>query len=1442
MLDIKVKEEPVPADSPGAHVTLKQDVEQENEARFSDFNHEEALKLSTPPSNPLFMECIKPEDVPKAVLREPNSGTSTPHNRLGGKTIIPQAASLDVERGHGDERDSDEDLEPSAENQSQGDAFKLPGNIRKDVHGAPPVAQEEIVAPFPGQLGGKTVRSSASAPPEMPDDEEPEHFPLKGSSETGVIETQGGTFVPYSEFGGKTVLSRAVPTDVEAQEEDSEEDEDDEDEDDEVEEEEEEGPPVENPSQDIREDFRDILAGDLAFKGTFAFNRTYPDAPNPILNLDHLGTVGLPLSVREAEAIKSQAEQAPFGKGERTVIDKTVRDTWEMDAKQVRFDSPAWNLFLDRVVQEVCAELGVNIAASKPRCELYKLLLYETDSHFLPHVDTEKANGMFATIVIVLPSKFTGGDAHVSHGSLSAVYNTSVKSLMQTTVLAWYTDVMHEIKPITSGYRLALSFNLIHTTTGLRPALSTQMSVVEPLRHVLLSWKQDRGQKAPAKLLYLLTHKYSQANLRGSALKGADAHKVSLLNNLAQQLGFHVGLASVVCHVTGYAEDYGRGSYGRRRSWFGGYDDDDEDDEDDVDDVGMAEVEDTALSIDHFVNLDGAPIRDELDCDDGAETIPANLADILQAGDYDDQEYEGYLGNGAGSLERWYRRTVLVIWPHWANNDILYDGDLTDACDILHGTDSRKPTREETELTDYVLRNATMDKGAVTESVCHAAVVWRDVSIWVRAVKACDAESSISALGDENVFHAVLTFGLDEIKSILGSALERDPSNIARFGFLERFEKWVAQQHSAEFVAHIKSWITEQYTKAAQSLKKPEKYEKRLLLSLADKFGGTAYLENNITPQIKGVADLQFIREFAVFLHKEGQAIETDVRSRIVKDLLSTAISKLNLYPPKTASTPSYSWGQPVDPSNSKTHLELARVYVISCLATQNDDLAEVVFNKLTDTSGVTPQVAQQRVKEIWLPLLTGLSAYVKSRSPSRPIPGLEKLSKVAIGVYLDSARANPRIVARADISSVIQALILCGQPQLVVSFVVPKMEALPLEASALRDFFEELHAKREQFSFTDQQRQELQAVIVKLVKRYALKVDLPVQAPAPNYNWVTLNYATGVADVSQVIAALECCIAIGVPEASSTILDRLLSPTVLKSNYVTSNLVPLVPALRKLAAKYKTSLSTVPFSSAFRGIMLAYTEKVLGPRPADASAKLKELQKWTCNCGECAPVRAFLTSQPEKSQTWQRIGAPRRKHVENFLQRYAWSIATWDTVRTSPQGLTVSKKDVIYEPVRWISDQKKGLTLLKDISNDMTQLRAILTEDYDKIIDLLKAKSGAATAQSSSSSIPKPALPAASLLAQNAQRTLPVMPVTYMAALPPAIPTASQTLVPGMSGQPVRFQAVYTSNAPPPGTIAAPPAAAPSISTAVPARADGEPPRKRKKTNYDPKDVIDLT
>lgn len=325
----------------------------------------------------------------------------------------------------------------------------------------------------------------------------------------------------------------------------------------------------------------------------------------------------------------------------------------------MKFGNPKWAGFVDDVAKKTCEALGVDFASSKPRCELYKLLLYEKGSqlvfilvrvrsradvfavfsHMLstypvsrpwclltPLCSTEKVNGMFATIVIVLPSAFTGGAAHLSHHGKSAVYDCAKTSKMSTSVMAWYTDITHEIKPVKSGYRLALSYNLIHTTRTLRPAIQSNARIAANLERIFRDWKQDtKGVRSPKKIVYRLDHSYSQANLNGSALKGKDAERVALLQPIAKKFGFHLGLAHVTLKLHGL--------------WTNDYTDDC------PTDFLKNTVSTDGATITHFVDLDGALISEKLQFQFRTETVPEDIGKGLEHAEADDEEYEEYTGN-----------------------------------------------------------------------------------------------------------------------------------------------------------------------------------------------------------------------------------------------------------------------------------------------------------------------------------------------------------------------------------------------------------------------------------------------------------------------------------------------------------------------------------------------------------------------------------------------------------------------------------------------------------------------------------------------------------------------------------------------------------------------------------------------------------------------------
>ena len=134
----------------------------------------------------------------------------------------------------------------------------------------------------------------------------------------------------------------------------------------------------------------------------------------PALRVDGVGPVALPLLQMQAEKLIAVAEAAPFGRGEQTLVDPAVRRTWQIGPDRAHIQGRHWDRTLAGIVDRVADGLGV----SEPiDAEFYKLLIYDEGSFFVGHRDTEKTPGMFATMVIVLPSTSSGGELlDIGHG------------------------------------------------------------------------------------------------------------------------------------------------------------------------------------------------------------------------------------------------------------------------------------------------------------------------------------------------------------------------------------------------------------------------------------------------------------------------------------------------------------------------------------------------------------------------------------------------------------------------------------------------------------------------------------------------------------------------------------------------------------------------------------------------------------------------------------------------------------------------------------------------------------------------------------------------------------------------------------------------------------------------------------------------------------------
>lgn len=170
----------------------------------------------------------------------------------------------------------------------------------------------------------------------------------------------------------------------------------------------------------------------------------------PGLEVAGVGPVGLPLTAEQAKELKKHCEQAPYGKGEKTLVDTSVRRVWRMTPDRFTLTNPDWETLLQKVVKKVQKELGLE--RQKLESHLYDLLLYEPGSFFLPHRDGEKLDRMVATLVIVLPSSFQGGELVIRHdGEERTIDFGGENSQFRIHYAAFYADCEHEVRPCGRG-------------------------------------------------------------------------------------------------------------------------------------------------------------------------------------------------------------------------------------------------------------------------------------------------------------------------------------------------------------------------------------------------------------------------------------------------------------------------------------------------------------------------------------------------------------------------------------------------------------------------------------------------------------------------------------------------------------------------------------------------------------------------------------------------------------------------------------------------------------------------------------------------------------------------------------------------------------------------------------------------------------------------------
>jgi 2OG-Fe(II) oxygenase superfamily len=386
------------------------------------------------------------------------------------------------------------------------------------------------------------------------------------------------------------------------------------------------------------------------------------EVPMPTITVNGVGVLSFPIPEIQVKAMIREASLAPYGRGEDTILDTSVRKTWQISPDHIQIGGKSWQMNFDAILDEIKTALGcLDVTVS---AELYKLLIYDEGGFFLPHRDSEKSPGMFGTMIIALPSSHEGGQLVVRHKDNKAIIDLSGAEGSELKFGAFYADCEHEVLPVTKGYRICLVYNLIQKFSGEnRNKTDTFDSLKAPCyineiqeaSNILKTAFTDNDDQ-PSKLVWLLEHQYSTAELSFNSLKNTDAAIAKVLTKAAEQARCALYLGIVHIEESGSAEaDFGYYSSRSRRGYY-------RDDEMDVesDDYEIVDICDSERYIDGWMDPQNR-LKDfgRVPIEEG-ELLPSHALDGVEP---DEQRLLEATGNAGVSFERAYHRAALILWP-----------------------------------------------------------------------------------------------------------------------------------------------------------------------------------------------------------------------------------------------------------------------------------------------------------------------------------------------------------------------------------------------------------------------------------------------------------------------------------------------------------------------------------------------------------------------------------------------------------------------------------------------------------------------------------------------------------------------------------------------------------------------------------------------------------
>ncbi|KAI0714888.1 hypothetical protein C8Q76DRAFT_440021 [Earliella scabrosa] len=1019
----------------------------------------------------------------------------------------------------------------------------------------------------------------------------------------------------------------------------------------------------ESPSE-IRANLDHVLNGRTEMS---VFRCSYPLAPNPHLFITGLGTVGLPLSDRDAEGIKDTAEgETQTGRGIRSTSGGA--HAWEIDQKKVVMKHPAWPDFVKQVVTDACRHLNIE---QPPYCELKleKLLLWQGAASSVVQLteatddsDGASENALIAAVVVLLPSGDGGGALEIHHHGVSRRIECDEESALHTSALAWFTDLRHSFEPVKSGYRLALSYRLFRTNLE-QPIPPLDETQVDRVHHILRDWGTDLAQQregTPHSIVCLLDHRYSATRLCGTILKGYDRIRLAmLLEAVTRTHEFHLGLA----YTTGTECDKD------------------------------AQDNDDGLRLTNLVDASGNLIQQEVLLDE-VHSIPENL-DIITTG----QEHHDGMENKSSTG---IRDAVIVIWPTANHFDMVHGGParaFSAACELVRETERTDLRQEGMGLVTFILARAKgMSGERLAMAALHSASVrWTDCQTWIKVVQELCRDSNIPILEAEHILLAARTFGFDKIQSCIEDILNEEASYQT---VLELLGDLATPEHSPSVASPPvpRDWIRGQAQERLKTIGRPDLEECRYLISAAVKHGSTQFAEEYVLPQIKvAFCEQRSKLHYAAFVSSLDFIPRRIVLS--MREMLAEELVEVDFYDEDDE-----------DDKDTDTS-DFAKLWIETCVHVEAFDLVRKIVRKIAPTTAADQRklIFKTRTCEVLLPLIASLEATILA-IPSTSLHSLRDLCLYTCRSFMLYASSKQYTAAAVDFQRVILALTISDQSMVLFHEILPGIKAMDLNSEVLGALVVELHSRRQELN---RHEANFQAILNKWAHRYARAIADELRR----------NRVLDV--VRSTLDATEICAKVGAPEACRLVLEGFLEGT------NTHNIAPsFIHQLRRRLQQYDIKLTSDHLVFAVRRLAVGWAQRTLGPRPSDFDVTMESLRsviaQWTCDCGMCADVRTFVTSTgPEGRRKWTRIKPDEVSHVQNRVQRL--TSASLVGIYTPPwlrsahiTEITVHRMPLLLSAIRWNYHRGQGIELLESLAADIAERRVILGPEYPRVMTML--------------------------------------------------------------------------------------------------------------------------